>query len=101
MNTHKIPALWQKMLTLRPAFSGTNKEFCHHHQVSVSAFYKYKNMQQKLTSSSVTRFVHVQQAIHEQTTHQAIHFNVNNGQVSLPASLSTDVIIGIIKGLSS
>ena len=99
-----IPKRWLEILALRPSFSGTNEAFCKYHQVSISSFYKYKSMQQVQSSGASPQFVRVEQqtqrtqvSIAEQPT---IDFNTHTGQLALPATLSCDVIISIIKGLS-
>ena len=81
----------QEILALRTSFTGTNEAFCKHHQLSISAFYRYKSLQQAQSVESPPQFVCVEQqtqraqvSIAEQPT---INFNIRTGQRALPVTL--------------
>lgn len=101
-----IPNRWQKILALRPSFSGTNEAFCKYHQVSISSFYKYKNMQQTQSADASPRFVRATQQtqrtqINISDEQSYVSFNIRTGQLALPSTLCPSVIVSIIKGLSA
>lgn len=104
MNSN-IPNHWQEILALRPSFSGTNEAFCKHHQVSISAFYKYKSMQQAQSEEAPLQFVRVeQQTQHTQVStveRPTINFNIRTGQLTLPTTICPNAVVSIIKGLSA
>lgn len=96
-----IPKHWQEILALRPSFAGTNEAFCKHHQVSISSFYKYKRMQQGQLPDTSPQFLRVEQCTQRNVTEQPmVYFNTRTGQLTLPATLSCDVIVSLINGLS-
>ncbi|NYR13949.1 IS66 family insertion sequence element accessory protein TnpB, partial [Pseudoalteromonas sp. MIP2626] len=40
MKTYRTSAQWQQLLLQRSTFSGTNIEFCQHHNVAITTYYK-------------------------------------------------------------
>jgi hypothetical protein len=44
MTTNKTSAQWQRLLSQRSAFSGTNIEFCQQHNVSITTYYKQRTL---------------------------------------------------------
>ena len=99
MNTRRTPKQWRELLACRNSFDGTNIEFCQHHRISITSFYKH---QASIRSQSTAGFVHVKTTT-EQTRLAVggdIQFDTRSGQLTLPASLSATQVVNIIKGLS-
>ncbi|WP_244325684.1 hypothetical protein [Shewanella aestuarii] len=42
MKTHRTAAQWLELLQQRNNFKGTNIEFCQHHNVAITTYYKRK-----------------------------------------------------------
>ena len=42
METYRTSAQWQQLFQQRSHFSGTNVEFCQHHHVSITTYYKQR-----------------------------------------------------------
>jgi len=99
MKTRRTLKQWQSLLAKRELFTGTNTEFCQHHGISITSFYKH---QANLRAESTTSFVQVKTTT-EQTrfeTHDRVHFELNSGRLTLPASLPAAQVVAIIKGVS-
>jgi len=114
MKTYRTSAQWQQLLQQRNDFSGTNIQFCQHHCISISNYYKHRALRvEKLPKQPVSiqtpglrlrasHFVQVKQTTEVSTqTHQsAVQFDTRTGQLSLPVNLATADIVTIIKGLT-
>jgi len=107
MKTYRTNVQWQQLLQQRSDFSGTNVEFCQHHRISISNYYKHRALSveeqsKQTTSLGSSRFVQVKQTTEVSTqTHQsAIQFDTHTGLLSLPVNLATADIVAIIKGLT-
>ena len=107
MKTYRTNVQWQQLLQQRSDFSGTNVEFCQHHRISISNYYKHRALSveeqsKQTTSLSSSRFVQIKQTTEVSTqTHQsAIQFDTHTGLLSLPVNLATADIVAIIKGLT-
>jgi hypothetical protein len=113
MKTYRTSVQWQQLLQQRSMFSGTNVEFCQHHNVAITTYYKQRALQtknqQKPTlpkpslSATSSRFIQVKQTtidVCEQTHQHPLQFDTRTGQLMLPANLATTVIVAIIKGLT-
>ncbi|MCT8988030.1 hypothetical protein [Shewanella phaeophyticola] len=64
MKTYRTAAQWLELLQQRNNFKGTNIEFCQHHNVSITTYYKQRALQaenqQKTTlpkSATSSRFI--------------------------------------------
>ena len=44
METYRTNAQWQQLFQQRSHFSGTNVEFCQHHNVSITTYYKQRTL---------------------------------------------------------
>ena len=106
MKTYRTNIQWQQLLQQRSNFSGTNVEFCQHHHISISNYYKHRALSveeqsKQTTSLGSSRFVQVKQTTEVSTQmHQsAIQFDTHTGLLSLPVNLATADIVAIIKGL--
>ena len=107
MKTYRTNVQWQQLLQQRSDFSGTNVEFCQHHRISISNYYKHRALsveeQSKQTASlGSSRFVQVKQTteVSNQMHQSAIQFDTHTGLLSLPVNLATADIVAIIKGLT-
>ncbi|MFT5760644.1 MAG: hypothetical protein ACI9LM_005431 [Alteromonadaceae bacterium] len=72
MKTYRTTTQWQMLLQQRGSFSGTNIEFCQHHNVSITTYYKQRALQaenqQKTTlpkSATSSRFIQLKQTTTE------------------------------------
>ena len=106
MKTYRINIQWQQLLQQRSNFSGTNVEFCQHHHISISNYYKHRALSveeqsKQTTSLGSSRFVQVKQTtgVSTQMHQSAIQFDTHTGLLSLPVNLATADIVAIIKGL--
>ena len=106
MKTYRTNVQWQQLLQQRSDFSGTNVEFCQHHRISISNYYKHRALSveeqsKQTTSLGSSRFVQVKQTTEVSTQmHQsAIQLDTHTGVLSLPVNLATADIVAIIKGL--
>ena len=112
MKTYRTSAQWQQLLLKRSTFSGTNIEFCQHHNVAITTYYKQRALLAKdqpnstlpvhtqcLTSS---RFVQVKQTteVCAQTRQNTLQFDTLTGQLTFPIDLATADIVAILKGLT-
>ena len=112
METYRTSAQWQQLFQQRSHFSGTNVEFCQHHNVSITTYYKQRTLlaedhpkQPLLTQTprpTASRFVQVKQTTEVSTqTHQnTLQFDTRTGQLTLPVDLAATDIVAIIKGLT-
>jgi len=112
MKIYRTSAQWQQLLQQRNDFSGTNIQFCQHHRISISNYYKHRALRvEKLPKQPVSiqtpglgasHFVQVKQTTEVSTqTHQsAVQFDTRTGQLSLPVNLAMADIVTIIKGLT-
>ena len=116
MKTYKTVAQWLGLLQQRSNFKGTNVEFCQHHNVSITTFYKQRALLAEGQSKSsvpeltptptptptLSRFIQVKQTMTEVCAHTHQHpvlFDTRTGQLTLPADFATTDIVTIIKGL--
>ena len=106
MKTYRTNVQWQQLLQQRSDFSGTNVEFCQHHRISISNYYKHRALSveeqsKQTTSLGSSRFVQVKQTtgVSTQMHQSAIQFDTHTGLLSLPVNLATADIVAIIKGL--
>jgi len=106
MKTYRTNIQWQQLLQQRSNFSGTNVEFCQHHHISISNYYKHRALSveeqsKQTTSLGSSRFVQVKQTtgVSTQMHQSAIQFDTHTGLLSLPVNLATADIVAIIKGL--
>jgi len=107
MKTYRTNVQWQQLLQQRSDFSGTNVEFCQHHRISISNYYKHRALSveeqsKQTTSLGSSRFVQVKQTteVSTQTYQSAMQFDTHTGLLSLPVNLATADIVAIIKGLT-
>ena len=110
MQTYRTSAQWQQLFQQRRHFSGTNAEFCQHHNVSITTYYKQRTLlTEGLPKASLptqtptaSRFVQVKQTteISAQTHQNSIQFDTRTGQLTLPVDLATADIVAIIKGVA-
>lgn len=112
METYRTNAQWQQLFQQRSNFSGTNVEFCQHHHVSITTYYKQRALlvgdmpkpplPTQTPSPTASRFVQVKQTtqVCTQTAQNTVQFDTRTGQLSLPVDLSTTDIVAIIKGLT-
>ena len=100
MTTYKTATQWQQLFERRKTFDGTNIEFCQHHNVAITTYYKKRGLLQAQNQLS-SKFVQVKQTteITAQSDHATLLFDTHSGQLTLPASLPTHDIVAIIKGL--
>jgi len=100
MTTHKTSTQWQQLFERRKIFDGTNIEFCQHHNVAITTYYKKRGLFQS-QNPLPSRFVQVKQTteIPAQREYSTLLFDTHSGQLTLPASLPTHDIVSIIKGL--
>ncbi len=111
MKTYRTSAQWRQLFQQRSSFSGTNIEFCQHHHVSITTYYKQRALlteglsKQNLSTQSHTqsRFVQVKTSteICAQAHQNALQFDTHTGQLTLPIDLATADIVAIIKGLTA
>ncbi|GGB69244.1 IS66 family insertion sequence element accessory protein TnpB [Shewanella inventionis] len=109
MKTYRTAAQWLGLLQQRSNFKGTNVEFCQHHNVSITTYYKQRALQaenqQKITlpkRATSSRFIQLKQTttdVCEYTHQNALQYDTRTGQLMLPANLATTDIVTIIKGL--
>ncbi|WP_243756153.1 hypothetical protein [Shewanella sp. BF02_Schw] len=45
MKTYRTAAQWLELLQQRSNFKGTNIEFCQHHNVAITTYYKQRALQ--------------------------------------------------------
>lgn len=109
METYRTNAQWQQLLQQRSNFSGTNIEFCQHHHVSLTTYYKQRSLladnlplPPQTARHNTSRFVQVKQTtqVSVQTHQNTLQFDTRTGQLSLPVDLATTDIVAIIKGLT-
>jgi hypothetical protein len=113
MKTYRTSVQWQQLLQQRSMFSGTNVEFCQHHNVAITTYYKQRallaeyqpnsTLPVQTTNPTLSRFIQVKQTtieVCEQTHQHPLQFDIHTGQLMLPANLATTVIVAIIKGLT-
>jgi len=99
MKSRRTAKQWQQLINCRKEFEGTNVEFCRHHGISMTSFYKH---QANLNAKVTTGFVQVKTTT-EQTHFEAqgdIEFNVHSGKLTLTQALPAEQVVAIIKGLS-
>ncbi|GGP71075.1 IS66 family insertion sequence element accessory protein TnpB [Shewanella saliphila] len=114
MKTYRTAAQWLELLQQRSNFKGTNIEFCQHHNVAITTYYKQRTLQaenlQNPTlfksgfSATSSRFIQVNQTTTEvcaQTHQNVVQFDIRTGQLMFPANLATNDIVAIIKGLTA
>ncbi|MCW3172449.1 IS66 family insertion sequence element accessory protein TnpB [Shewanella subflava] len=111
MKTHRTAAQWLELLQQRNNFKGTNIEFCQHHNVAITTYYKQRALLVKQSKSNLTeqtlnatssRFIQLKQTTTEvcaQTHQHSVQFDTRTGQLTLPADFTATNIITIIKGL--
>jgi hypothetical protein len=112
METYRTNAQWQQLFQQRSHFSGTNVEFCQHHNVSITTYYKQRtllteglpktSLPTQTPSPTASRFVQVKQTteISAQSHQNNILFDTRTGQLTLPVDLATADIVAIIKGVA-
>ena len=54
MKTYRTNVQWQQLLQQRSDFSGTNVEFCQHHHISISNYYKHRALSVEEQSKQTT-----------------------------------------------
>ncbi|MEJ6080409.1 hypothetical protein MT391_18025 [Vibrio sp. 1-Bac 57] len=55
MKTYRTSAQWQQPLQQSNDFSGTNIQFCQHHRISISNYYKHRALRvEKLPKQPVS-----------------------------------------------
>ena len=114
MKTYRTAAQWLELLQQRNNFKGTNIEFCQHHNVAITTYYKQRALQAEnlqnptlpkpSLSAASSRFIQVKQTTTEvsaQTHQHVVQFDIRTGQLMFPANLATNDIIAIIKGLTA
>ena len=112
MKTYRTTTQWQMLLQQRGSFSGTNIEFCQHHNVSITTYYKQRallaeyqpnsTLPVQTTNPTSSRFIQLKQTTTEvcaQTHQNTLQFDTRTGQLMFPANLATNDIVAIIKGL--
>ncbi|QDF65449.1 IS66 family insertion sequence element accessory protein TnpB [Shewanella sp. SNU WT4] len=112
MKTYKTAAQWLGLLQQRSNFKGTNVEFCQHHNVSITTYYKQRallgkqqyqpSVSEQTSHATQSRFIQLKQTTTEvctQTHQHPVLFNTRTGQLTLSADLATIDILTIIKGL--
>ncbi|WP_137221228.1 IS66 family insertion sequence element accessory protein TnpB [Shewanella sp. MEBiC00475] len=112
MKTYRTKTQWQQLLQLRTTFSGTNIEFCQHHNVAITTYYKQRALQAEnqqnptlpkpSLSPTSSRFIQGKQTTTEvcaQTHQNPLQFDTRTGQLIFPPDLATTDIVTIIKGL--
>ena len=100
MKTRRTLQQWQKLLTSRETFDGTNIEFCQQHNISITSFYKHQALCRKLTTSG---FVQVRTTTEQVQVedHTHIEFDVHSGKLALPVTMPPLQVVELIRGLSS
>ena len=112
MKTYRTSAQWLELLQQRSNFKGTNIEFCQHHNVAITTYYKQRALQAENQQSPTllkpgfcatsSRFIQIKQTTTEgssQTHQHPLQFDTRRGQLTFPADLATTDIVAIIKGL--
>ena len=92
MKTYRTAAQWLELLQLRSNFKGTNIEFCQHHNVAITTFYKQRALQSDNHQGpslpkpdiniSSSRFIQVKQTttdLCEQTHQHPLQLDVRTG----------------------
>ncbi|SJN38964.1 hypothetical protein CZ797_09335 [Pseudoalteromonas sp. JB197] len=113
MKTYRTAAQWLELLQKRSNFKGTNIEFCQHHNVAITTYYKQRallvkqsnpNLPQQSLNATSSRFIQVNKTTTEfcaQTHPNVLQFDIRTGQLMFPANLATTDIVSIIKGLTA
>ncbi|WP_351122988.1 IS66 family insertion sequence element accessory protein TnpB [Shewanella sp. T24-MNA-CIBAN-0130] len=113
MKTYRTATQWLELLQQRSNFKGTNIEFCQHHNVAITTYYKQRALQAEnqqgpslpkpgLSATLSSRFIQLKQTTTEvcaQTHQNVVQFDIRTGQLMFPANLATNDIVAIIKGL--
>ena len=113
MKTYRTAAQWLALLQQRSNFKGTNIEFCQHHNVAITTYYKQRallvkqsnpNLPQQSLNATSSRFIQVNKTTTEFCSHthpNVLQFDIRTGQLMFPANLATNDIASIIKGLTA
>jgi hypothetical protein len=113
MKTYRTAAQWLALLQQRSNFKGTNIEFCQHHNVAITTYYKQRallvkqsnpNLPQQSLNAASSRFIQVNKTTTEfcaQTHPNVLQFDIRTGQLMFPANIATSDIVAIIKGLTA
>ena len=114
MKTYRTAAQWLELLQQRSNFKGTNIEFCQHHNVSITTYYKQRallaeyqpnsTLPLQTTNPTPSRFIQLKQTTTEvcaQTHQNGVQFDIRTGQLMFPTNLATNDIVAIIKGLTA
>lgn len=99
MKTRRTAKQWQQLIHDRKEFRGTNAEFCQHHGISITSFYK---RQASLRAQSPSGFVQVKTTteLTRVERHGEIQMDLRTGKLCFPASLPVAQIVELVKGLS-
>ncbi|MDD8060359.1 IS66 family insertion sequence element accessory protein TnpB [Shewanella metallivivens] len=93
MKTYRTAAQWLALLQQRSNFKGTNIEFCQHHNIAITTYYKQRallvkqsnpNLPQQTLNATSSRFIQLKQTTTEvcaQTHQNVVQFDIRTGQL--------------------
>ena len=99
MKQHRTSAQWSQLLAQRQDFSGSNIEFCKHHGIAVTSYYKQRAIFSTSTETHFVKVTHTTKSVEAEQL-AVISLQTAAGKLDFPSDLAPHIIIDIIKGLS-
>jgi hypothetical protein len=110
MKTYRTAGQWLELLQQRSNFKGTNIEFCQHHNIAITTYYKQRalkpdnqqepSLPKPSISATSSRFIQLKQTTTEvcaQSHQNVVQFDIRTGQLMFPANLATTHIVPSLK----
>lgn len=90
---------WQPLIEQQPHSGLSVTDYCKHHNLSQTCFYKYKSaLNQKQQPKTEPAFIKAQPVVSEQ--HQAITIHCHDTRVTLPLTIEPSWLARFIKALA-